>query len=190
MVLWPGKQVTVFLDVWDRGKRIFRKPRPLTTSQPLYNGKYPITRGCDAAGGSPGMQYFFLLISAYGYSRPGLSGRDIIAQWGYSVRNRPQASFLQGNGGRHIRPWPGAFAKHQSIIPSRYCVSFMTTSHRTRVLKRRGQRVKVRADEERKSYFSLVLRMKSTVPRNAMMRVTGRNIVGNSGMGHQLFKEK
>jgi hypothetical protein len=91
----------------------------------------------------PERQLFFLLVSAYGYSRPRLSIRDIITQWGYSVRYRPQASFLQGNAGRDVRLAPGSSAKHHSIISSGYRLSSMNTSHSTGALKQRGRRVKV-----------------------------------------------
>ena len=124
------------------GRRVFRNLCSLPCTTSLYP-ENPMIMVDMTPPGIPRYGNTFFLIAVYGYSRPGLSGRDIIAQWGYSVRNRPQASFLQGNGGRYIRSWPGAFAKHQSIIPFRYCVSFMNTHHRNRVLKRRGRRVKV-----------------------------------------------
>jgi len=95
------------------------------------------------AGIFPIRQFLFLLTCAYGYSRPRLSGRDIITQCGYSVRYRSQASFLQGNAGRHASCSPWSFAKHHRDISSRFRLLSMNTSHKRRVLRQRGQRVKV-----------------------------------------------
>ena len=120
-----------------------RTLHPINCPPPFYHRKSQTKSKCDAAGDQPIRQYLFLLLNAYGYSRPRLSIRDIITQCGYSVRYRPQAFPLQGNAGRDTRCSPGSFAKHHSDILFWLRLSSMHSARRTGVLRQGGRRVKV-----------------------------------------------
>lgn len=129
------------------------KPRPTDCTTPFMT-ENPITKsGCDAAGDLPIRQYPFLLLNAYGYSRPRLSIRDIITQCRYSVRYRPQASFRHGNAGRYARVSPGSSAKHHSIISFGYRLSSMHSARLTGVLRKGWRRVKVGWEKDPPEFF-------------------------------------
>jgi len=107
------------------------KPRPKKCTTSLYPENPMIMVDLTPPGITRYGNNLFLLISAYGYSRPRLSIRDIITQCGYSVRYRPQASPLQGNAGRVTSCFPESFTKHHRDISFWLRLSSMQRVRRT-----------------------------------------------------------